>query len=88
VTTTRPRKFLVVVDETPECQVALRFAARRARHTGGRVTLLCVAGASDFRQWKGVEEIMREEAREDAEKRGARAHRDHLRSGDRARPRR
>ena len=64
-----PRKFLVVVDKTPECQVALRFAARRAQHTGGRVTLLCVAEPGDFQQWKGVEEIMREEAREEAEKR-------------------
>src|ERR1700743_1767528 len=65
----RVRKFLVVVDKTPECQVALRFAARRAQHTGGRVTLLCVAEPGDFQQWKGVEEIMREEAREEAEKR-------------------
>ena len=64
----RPRKFLVVVDKTPECKVALRFAARRAQHTGGRVSLLCVAAQADFQQWKGVEEIMRDEAREDAER--------------------
>jgi len=25
----RPRKFLVVVDKTPECHVAVRFATRR-----------------------------------------------------------
>jgi len=31
----RVRKFLVVIDKTPECQVALRFATRRAQHTGG-----------------------------------------------------
>ena len=59
---TRPRKFLVVVDKTPECAVALRFATRRAQHTGGRVSLLCVAEAGDFQQWKGVEDIMRDEA--------------------------
>lgn len=64
----RPRKFLVVVDKTPECAVALRFAARRAQHTGGRVSLLCVAEPSDFQQWKGVEDIMREEAHKAAEK--------------------
>jgi len=29
----KPRHFLVVVDETPECRKALRFAARRA-HSG------------------------------------------------------
>jgi nucleotide-binding universal stress UspA family protein len=63
----RPRKFLVVVDKTPECRVAVRFAARRAQHTGGRVTLLCVAQPADFQQWRGVEEIMKDEARQDAE---------------------
>jgi nucleotide-binding universal stress UspA family protein len=63
----RARKFLVVVDKTPECAVALRFATRRAQHTGGRVSLLCVAEAGDFQQWKGVEEIMRDEAHNAAE---------------------
>ena len=28
---TRIRKFLVVIDKTPESQVALRFATRQAR---------------------------------------------------------
>ena len=62
-----PRKFLVVVDKTPECKVALRFATRRAQHTGGRVSLICVAQLGDFQQWRGVEEIMRDEAHEEAE---------------------
>jgi nucleotide-binding universal stress UspA family protein len=62
-----PRKFLVVIDKTPECKVALRFAARRAQHTGGRVTLLCPATPPDFQQWRGVEEIMRDEAHGEAE---------------------
>jgi nucleotide-binding universal stress UspA family protein len=63
----RRRKFLVVVDKTPEGPVALRFATRRAQHTGGRVTLLCVAEPGEYQQWRGVEEIMREEARQEAE---------------------
>ena len=63
----RPRKFLVVVDKTPESKVAIRFAARRAQHTGGRVTLLCVAQPADFQQWRGVEEIMKDEAHQEAE---------------------
>ncbi len=63
----RPRKFLVVIDKTPECRVAVRFASRRAQHTGGRVTLLCVAQPADFQQWRGVEEIMKDEARQEAE---------------------
>jgi nucleotide-binding universal stress UspA family protein len=63
----RPRKFLVVIDKTPERKVALRFATRRAQHTGGRVTLLCAATPADFQQWRGVEEIMRDEAHAEAE---------------------
>ncbi len=63
----RVRKFLVVIDKTPECKVALRYAARRAQHTGGRVTLLAAAAPPDFQQWRGVEEIMRDEAYADAE---------------------
>ncbi|OJT96959.1 MAG: hypothetical protein BGN82_08540 [Alphaproteobacteria bacterium 65-7] len=62
-----PRKFLVVIDKTPECKVALRFATRRAQHTGGRVTLMCAASLPDFQQWRGVEEIMRDEAHAEAE---------------------
>ena len=62
-----PRKFLVVVDKTPECKVAIRFATRRAMATDGRVTLLCVAQPADFQQWRGVEEIMRDEAHQEAE---------------------
>ncbi len=62
-----PRKFLVVVDKTPEAKVAIRFATRRAQHTGGRVTLLCVAALADFQQWRGVEEIMKDEAHQEAE---------------------
>ena len=62
-----PRKFLVVIDKTPECRVALRFATRRAQHTAGRVTLLCAASPGEFQQWRGVEEIMRDEAYGEAE---------------------
>ena len=61
------RKFLVVVDKTPECKVAVRFAARRAQHTSGRMSLLCVVPPIDFQQWQGVEEIMLDEAHRDAE---------------------
>ena len=64
----RKRKFLCVVDKTPECRVALHFAARRAQHTGGRITLLCAAERADYQQWRGVEEIMDNEAHEEAER--------------------
>src|SRR5882672_748985 len=62
------RKFLVIVDQTPECKVALRFAARRAQHTGGIITLLYVVPPADFQQWAGVERVMREEAYQEAER--------------------
>jgi len=62
------RKFLVVVDQTPECSVALRFASRRAQHTGGIVTLLYIVPPADFQQWAGVERVMREEAHQEAER--------------------
>ena len=65
--TRAPRKFLVVVDKTPEHRIALRFATRRAQHTNGRVTLMCPAQLPDFQQWRGVEEIMRDEAHAEAE---------------------
>ncbi|MDA0368134.1 MAG: universal stress protein [Proteobacteria bacterium] len=61
------RQFLVVVDDTPECRKALRFAWRRAHRTGAGVTLLRVIDPLDFQHWLSVEERMREEAREEAD---------------------
>ena len=61
------RFFLVVVDDSDELRVALRFAAQRAKKTGGRVALLSVLEPADFQHWIAVEEKMREERREDAE---------------------
>ena len=62
------RKFLCVVDDSPECRLALRFAFRRAARTGGGVILLNVIEPADFQHWMAVENLMREEAREEAEK--------------------
>ncbi|GAB4229305.1 MAG: universal stress protein [Methyloligellaceae bacterium] len=55
------RKFLVIVDETPECESALAFAAGRAQRTGGGLALLFVIEPGDFQHWLGVEEVAREE---------------------------
>lgn len=62
------RKFLVVVDDSPEFEAALRYAARRARSTGGRVALLKVipTAASDA-HWAGVREEIERQTRLDAE---------------------
>lgn len=61
------RKFLVVVDETPECDRAVVFAALRAAHTGGLLVLLNVIDDADFRGFIGVEQMMRRQARAEAE---------------------
>lgn len=60
------RKFLVIVDGTLESERALHFAAKRAEHTGGGITLLRVIAPGDFQHWIGVGNIMREEAEEEA----------------------
>ena len=61
------RIFLVVVDESPEMQKALRYACRRAKRTGGRVALLYVMEPPEGQQWGGVVDLMRQEARQQAE---------------------
>ena len=56
------RKFLVVVDETPECESALAFAASRANRTKGQLALLYVIEPEgEGMHWLGVEEVAREE---------------------------
>ncbi len=65
--TTDPRVFLVVVDETEELQIAVHYAARRAAHTGGRVALLYVIEPSELQTWAAIEDLAREEQREEAE---------------------
>jgi len=61
------RKFLVIVDETPECDRALLYAAKRAERTGGTLTMLYVIKPEEFQHWLGVEDIMRAEAMAEAE---------------------
>jgi nucleotide-binding universal stress UspA family protein len=64
-----PRVFLVVVDDSHEMQLALFYACLRARRTGGRVALLQVLEPSEFQHWMSVGDLMREEARQEAEMR-------------------
>jgi nucleotide-binding universal stress UspA family protein len=61
------RKFLVVADDTPEFQTALKFACRRARSTGGHVAILRVIEPAVFEHWSGVREEMERQQREEAE---------------------
>ena len=61
------RVFLVVVDESPEMPNALRYACRRAKRTGGRVAMLYVMPPPEGQQWGAVVDLMRQEARQQAE---------------------
>ena len=55
------RTYLVVIDDSPEARVALRFAARRAIKTDGLVEVLAIVEPQDFVQWGGVQAAMEEE---------------------------
>jgi nucleotide-binding universal stress UspA family protein len=60
-------KFLVVVDDTPECDRAIYFASRRCARIGGLVLMCRVIGTKERnQQWLGVADIMRQEAQDEA----------------------
>jgi len=61
------RVFLVIVDDSPERLVALRYACLRAKKSGGRIALLRVTEPAELQEWAGVGELLREEGRQDAE---------------------
>lgn len=58
------RKFLVILDNSRECLNAMRFAAMRAKNTGGQVEILAIIPPEEFNHWLGVGDLMREEARD------------------------
>ena len=55
-------KFLVFVDDSEECKIALKFACMRAKNTKGSVVLLYVIEPQDLMHFVGVENIMKSEA--------------------------
>jgi nucleotide-binding universal stress UspA family protein len=57
------RTYLVVVDDSAESRVALRFAARRAVKTGGTIEVLGIVEPQDFVQFGGVQNAIEEEQR-------------------------
>jgi nucleotide-binding universal stress UspA family protein len=60
-------KFLVVIDDSPECDRAVYFASRRAARVAVTVVMLRVIETHDHgQQWLGVADIMRAEAHEEA----------------------
>jgi nucleotide-binding universal stress UspA family protein len=60
-------KLLVVVDETPEADRALYFAARRAARMGSGLVMLTVIDSGEAQVWLGVGDIIKAEATEKAE---------------------
>ncbi|WP_423143060.1 universal stress protein [Parablastomonas sp. CN1-191] len=61
------RVYLVIMDETDEARVALRFAARRAARTGGLIHLLALLPKQEFSPFGGVQATIEAEARARAE---------------------
>ena len=59
-------KFLVCVDTTDECKVALKFACMRAKNSGSSVLLLYVIEPKELQHFAGIEKIMVKEAKEEA----------------------
>jgi nucleotide-binding universal stress UspA family protein len=61
-------KLLVVIDETPEVDRALYYAARRVARLGAGLVLLNVIPVGETQVWLGVGDIMKAEAEEKAQK--------------------
>lgn len=61
------RKFLVVIDDSSECDRAVTYAAYRAARTNGALIMMVTIEPGQFQHWLGVKEIMIAEAREAAE---------------------
>ncbi len=60
-------KYLVVVDDSPECDRAIYYASRRVSRIGVGMIMLRVIDIEDRnQQWLGVADIMRAEAYEEA----------------------
>jgi nucleotide-binding universal stress UspA family protein len=59
-------RFLVCVDRRPQSRVAVRYACRRAKNTGGTVSLLHVIEPPEFQHWAAVGDVMDAERREEA----------------------
>jgi nucleotide-binding universal stress UspA family protein len=61
------RKYLVVIDDTPECDRAVYWASQRAARTNSSLIMLRVIETQDRnQQWLGVADIMKAEAHEAA----------------------
>ena len=63
------RKYLVVIDDTDECERAVHWAAKRVERTKSQLIMLRVIETSERnQQWLGVADIMKAEEMEAANK--------------------
>jgi len=63
------RKYMVVIDDTEECERAVHWAAKRAGRTKSQLIMLRVIETSERnQQWLGVADIMKAEEMEAANK--------------------
>ncbi len=60
--------YLALASESEEGLLALRYAARMAEMNRGHLLILHMIHVDDFQHWSNVEEMMRKELREEAEK--------------------
>jgi len=62
------RYILVIADNSPEMKIALEYACARSKKTGRKIMIATFIEPLDVLTTKGVTEIMKNEAREEAEK--------------------
>ncbi len=58
--------YLVVIDDSPESRVAMRFAVLRAAHVGADVRLISVVRPTEFMHFGALQSAMAAEAEEEA----------------------
>ncbi len=64
----KDRYILVIADNSPEMEIALEYACARSKKTGRKIIIATFIEPLDVLTTQGVTEIMKNEAREEAEK--------------------
>ena len=62
------RYILVIADNSPEMNIALEYACARSKKTGRKIIIATFIEPFDVLTTQGISEIMKNEAREEAEK--------------------
>jgi nucleotide-binding universal stress UspA family protein len=62
------KKFLIIIDESKELEKAIYFAANRAIHTEGELSLLYIVDPAVNAQWSRIENLIEQEATSEAKK--------------------